>query len=86
MRMNYDLRDQDTDLSQRMINAIEPNSIIPIHRHPFTSETVILLRGSVEELFYDVNEDTKQATITNRYILSKKEGDIWHTYSKQPMA
>jgi cupin fold WbuC family metalloprotein len=43
--MNYDLRDSKEDESQRMLNAIEPGTVIPIHRHTGTSEDVIILRG-----------------------------------------
>ena len=52
-RMNYDLRNSSEDTSQRMLNAIEPDSVIPIHRHKKTSETVVVLRGRVIEDFYD---------------------------------
>ena len=53
LRMNYDLRNSDSDQSQRMLNAIEPESIIPIHRHQTTSETVVIIRGHAQELLYD---------------------------------
>ena len=53
LRMNLDLRNSDTDSSQRMLNAIEPGSVIPIHRHSNTSETVVVLRGKVVQHFYD---------------------------------
>ena len=53
LRMNFDLRNSDKDLSQRMLNAIEPGSVIPIHRHPKTSETVVCLRGRLVWEFYD---------------------------------
>lgn len=53
LRMNYDLRNSDEDGSQRMLNAIEPDSPLPIHRHRHTSETVVCLRGYLQELFYD---------------------------------
>lgn len=53
LRMNYDLRSSSADTSQRMLNAIEPGSEIPIHRHRKTSETVVVLRGKVVEEFYD---------------------------------
>lgn len=59
-RMNYDLRTsigESTgtwkDSSQRMLNVLTPGTIIPIHRHNETSETVIVLRGAVEEVFFD---------------------------------
>lgn len=53
LRMNYDLRNSSADGSQRMLNAIEPESPLPIHRHRSSSETVICLRGHFEEYFYD---------------------------------
>ena len=53
LRMNYDLRNSDADQSQRMLNAIEPGSPLPVHRHRKTSETVVCLRGRLVEEFYD---------------------------------
>ena len=53
MRMNLDLRNSDADQSQRMLNAIEPESVVPIHRHQKSSETVVCLRGRVVEEYYD---------------------------------
>lgn len=55
LRMNRDMRNSTDDHSQRMLNAIEPGTELPIHRHKNTSETCIVLRGSAEELFYDDN-------------------------------
>ena len=55
LRMNLDLRNSPDDQSQRMLNAIEPGTVLPIHRHRDTSETVVCLRGHFEEYFYDVN-------------------------------
>ena len=55
LRMNLDLRNSPSDGSQRMLNAIEPGSPLPIHRHMKSSETVVCLRGHFEEYFYDVN-------------------------------
>ena len=52
LRMNMDLRNSDADSSQRMLNAIEPGSVVPIHRHQKTSETVVVLRGRVAEEYY----------------------------------
>ena len=51
--MNMDLRNSDADSSQRMLNAIEPGSVVPVHRHQKTSETVVVLRGRVVEEYYD---------------------------------
>ena len=53
LRMNLDLRDSAEDSSQRMLNAIEPGSPLPIHRHQKTSETVVCIRGRLVEEFYD---------------------------------
>ena len=53
LRMNMDLRNSAADSSQRMLNAIEPGSVVPIHRHRKTSETVVVLRGRVVEEYYD---------------------------------
>ena len=53
LRMNLDLRDSAEDTSQRMLNAIEPGSPLPIHRHQKTSETVVCIRGRLVEEFYD---------------------------------
>ena len=53
LRMNLDLRNSDADSSQRMLNAIEPGSVVPVHRHQKTSETVVVLRGRVVEEYYD---------------------------------
>lgn len=53
LRVNYDLRDSVDDQSQRMLNAIEPGTVIPVHRHTMTSEEVIVLRGKAQEVFFD---------------------------------
>lgn len=52
LRMNLDLRNSAEDTSQRMLNAIEPGSPLPIHRHVKSSETVVCLRGRLVEEFY----------------------------------
>lgn len=52
LRMNLDLRTSGADTSQRMLNAVEPGSVVPIHRHRSTSETFVVLRGRVVEEFY----------------------------------
>ena len=53
LRMNLDLRNSADDRSQRMLNAIEPGTVMPIHRHRTSSETVVCVRGHFEEYFYD---------------------------------
>lgn len=54
-RMHYDLRTSSNDTSQRMLNVLMPETVIPIHRHNDTSETVVICRGSVREEFYDAD-------------------------------
>lgn len=53
LRQAMDLRNSPEDMSQRMLNAIEPGTVMPIHRHLASSETVTLLRGKVRWHFYD---------------------------------
>lgn len=53
LRQNFDLRNNEEDNSQRMLNALEPGTVMPIHRHRNSSETVIVVRGALKEYFYD---------------------------------
>lgn len=82
LRMNYDLRNSDQDQSQRMLNAIEPGSPLPIHRHRKTSETVVCLRGHLREIFYDdngkVTETIGLAPASDCVALNIPAGQ-WHT-------
>lgn len=55
LRMNRDMRNSAEDKSQRMLNALEVGTILPIHRHRNSSETQILLRGKIDVIFYDDN-------------------------------
>ena len=55
LRMNLDLRNGPADQSQRMLNALEPGTVMPIHRHRKSSETVVVLRGKVKWLYYNDN-------------------------------
>lgn len=83
LRMNYDLRNSEADQSQRMLNAIEPGSQLPIHRHQKTSETVVCLRGRLVWEYYDELERTCTETIEltpngNTVALNIPAGQ-WHT-------
>ena len=60
LRMNYDLRNSAKDGSQRMLNAIEPGSPLPTHRHAKSSETVVCLRGHLREVFYNDNGEVTE--------------------------
>ena len=83
LRMNLDLRNSAEDQSQRMLNAIEPGSPLPIHRHRHTSETVVCLRGRLAWEYYDELE----RTCTERIELSPNGPVValnipagqWHT-------
>ena len=83
LRMNMDLRNSADDKSRRMLNAIEPGSVLPIHRHQKTSETVVCLRGRLVWEFYDELE-----RICTDYIELSPNGQVvalnvpagqWHT-------
>ena len=70
-RMHYDLRTQAEepewqDTSQRMLNVMMKDTVIPIHRHSETSETVIVLRGSGDEVIYNEKGEEKER-VTLRY-------------------
>ena len=83
LRMNLDLRNSDADQSQRMLNAIEPGSVVPIHRHQKTSETVVCLRGRLVWEYYDELERicTERIELTpngNVVALNVPCGQ-WHT-------
>jgi len=53
LRMNYDLRDSAEDKSQKMLNALEPGTMLPIHRHRAFSEAVVMVRGKAVQYIYD---------------------------------
>lgn len=83
LRANYDLRNSDADKSQRMLNAIEPGTEVPIHRHKYTSETVVCLRGRVLEEFYDELErvctETIEITPNGPIVAINIPAGQWHT-------
>ena len=64
LRMNYYLRDSIDDESQRILNALEPGTIVPVHRHIKTSEDVFIIRGKAEEVFFD-----EEGRETEKYIM-----------------
>lgn len=70
LRMALDLRNSPEDLSQRMLNALEPGTVMPIHRHHWSSETVVILRGKVRWLFYDENG------VETESVLLDADGDV----------
>ena len=62
LRMNMDLRNGPEDKSQRMLNALEPGTVMPIHRHRGSSETCICIRGHFEEYLYGYTETRSDGT------------------------
>ena len=81
-RMSYDLRNSSGDNSQRMLNALEPGTVMPIHRHLASSETVIIIRGRIRWLFYDeqgrVTESTELWSDGDVRMLNVEKGR-WHS-------
>lgn len=81
LRQNYDLRNSENDNSQRMLNAIEPGTIMPIHRHPNTSTTVIIIRGKMSQNFYDDNGTLTESVVLDAAGLTRAvqiEQGRWH--------
>ena len=83
LRMNLDLRNSDADQSQRMLNAIEPGSPLPIHRHRHTTETVVCLRGRLVWEFYDELErictETIELSPNGQVVALNIPAGQWHT-------
>lgn len=83
LRMNYDLRNSAEDMSQRMLNAIEPGSPLPIHRHQKSSETVVCLRGRLVWEFYDELErictETVELSPNGPVVAMNIPIGQWHT-------
>ena len=82
LRQSYDLRTSSDDNSQRMLNALLPGTVVPVHRHPHSNENVILLCGKLVEVFCD--DDGNE---TERISLDPVVGNygcvvppgVWHT-------
>jgi len=80
LRVNMDLRNSPDDLSQRMLNALEPGTVMPIHRHLSTSETCVCVRGHFEEYFYDEEGRLVEAVdmVPGGTVLNIEKGQ-WHS-------
>ncbi|MGM9788730.1 MAG: WbuC family cupin fold metalloprotein [Candidatus Cryptobacteroides sp.] len=82
LRQNYDLRSSETDGSQRMLNALQPGTVVPVHRHPRSNESIVLLCGKAVELFYDA-----EGRETQRFLMDPDSGTFgcvvpagaWHS-------
>ena len=71
LRQAFDLRTTPNDSSQRILNAVEPGTILPIHRHRGSTETIIVLRGKVVQHYYDDNGNK-----TASYELAPKSSQV----------
>ena len=82
LRISYDLRNSADDNSQRVLNALEPGTVVAIHRHRNSSETVALIRGSLRMRVFDDNgKEIESFVIDSKgpvsfYMLPK---GAWHT-------
>ena len=82
LRMNFNLHESLDSPSQRLINALEVGTIIPVHRHKYTSETYILIRGAIRLVLYDA-----LGNITESVVLSPSTNNFgfnipkyqWHS-------
>lgn len=82
LRQNYDLRTSEDDGGQRMLNALIPGTIIPIHHHTKSNENILLICGKIDEIFYD-----EAGNEISRYHLDSSLGNYgcvvpigaWHT-------
>ena len=90
LRMNFDLRTTPDDTSQRMLNALEPGTKVPIHRHTDTSETVVCLEGCLDWVLYEEhsnNSGESDFTEKARYRICPREKKfgiqvpqgVWHS-------
>lgn len=80
LRLGMDLRNTPEDQSQRMLNALESGTVMPIHRHKSTSETCVCLRGHFEEFFYDENGNLTDTIdmVPGGTVLNIEAGQ-WHS-------
>lgn len=83
LRMNYDLRDTEEDQSQRMLNVMLPGTMTKIHKHTESSETIMLLRGRMDAIFYNDNGVEKERIHlggdTGVFGVNIPQGQ-WHTF------
>ena len=80
LRCNLDLRNSAEDQSQRMLNALEPGTELPIHRHKGSSETCVCVRGHFEEYFYDEKGNLTDTIdmVPGGVVLNIEKGQ-WHS-------
>lgn len=69
LRMNYNFHETLDAKAQKLLNAIEPGSVVPPHRHNHTAETYIVLRGSLKVNFYK-----SDGSLESTHLLDPCEG------------
>ena len=82
LRQNYDLRNSENDNSQRMLNALEPGTVMPIHRHRKSSESIAIIRGKMIMRLYD-----DKVNVTDEFVMEpcgehpmvQVEAGQWHS-------
>lgn len=82
LRMNYNFHESLNSKAQRLLNALEPGTVLPVHRHERTAETYLLLRGRIKVLFYNDTKEMTSSTVLDpldgRYGVHIPKGQ-WHT-------
>ena len=81
LRMNYNFHESLEDKCHRLLNALEPGTVVPVHRHPTKDESFVILRGKVRVSIYN---DSGQ--VTESVVLSLADGkygvdiakNVWH--------
>ena len=82
LRMNYNFHESLDDKCHRFLNALEPGTIVPIHKHPTKDETFVILRGKVRVTTHNddgsIIEDVVLCNENGRYGVNIPKG-VWHT-------
>ena len=81
LRMNYNFHESLDDKCHRLINALEPGTVVPVHRHPTKDESFVILRGKIR-----VNTYNDAGEVTESVVLSPADGkygvdiakNVWH--------
>ena len=82
LRMNYNFHQSLDDKCHRFLNAVEPGTVVPIHKHPTKDESFVILRGRVRVSTYD-----DEGNVVESCVLCQEEGrygvdipkGVWHT-------
>jgi len=82
LRMNYNFHQSLDEKCHRFLNAVEPGTVVPVHRHPTKDETFMIIRGKVKVSTYDdegnVKEDIILCPEDGKYGVDIKK-NVWHS-------